>query len=381
MTKVVYRKEKIGSSYLVWLEQSNKYFQLEELAWFVFSRLANGDGIDQTTKVFSDSYGFEKQESSVFVKEMHERISEMNRKEKPEIEEQIDLEVLRDYSFKPYSNYHYQFGQRVVDFVYGSEWVEDYLHPLICHLVVTDVKAEPLLFELFSFQDKVVLRLNNEIKGVWGWDESHLTKGCIFLELSNVLHGRYNDDWLMTVHASAITNGKKTILFSAAPGSGKTTMAALLQANGFHLISDDFVPFDKLSMNAYPFPIAMSVKEGAMDLLKTFYQGIENKPLVKVSPDKNVRYVPIVNELMEMVYPVAEIIFIKYDSSVDFSLEKLDQIFAIKEFLEQIWVPPVPENIEILFNLLSHLNFYQLTYSNNERAIDAVKQLFDNDKY
>src|SRR5690606_33142888 len=135
------------------------------------------------------------------------------------------------------------------------------------------------LFELFKSQDMIVFRFNGEVKGTWKKDETHLVKGLIFMYLINVIHGKTEADWLMTVHASAISNGRKTILFSAPPNHGKTTIAALLQNRGYKLISDDFVPIDRNSLKAYPFPIAMSVKQTSMDLLASLFPGLEQKPL------------------------------------------------------------------------------------------------------
>ena len=92
------------------------------------------------------------------------------------------------------------------------------------------------------------------------------------------MHDKTDADWLMTVHASAITNGKKTILFSAPPPcNGKTTIADLLQARGYKLISDAFVTIDRYSFKAYPFPIAMSVKEGSIDLLASLFPALEQR--------------------------------------------------------------------------------------------------------
>jgi hypothetical protein len=197
--------------------------------------------------------------------------------------------------------------------------------------------------------------------------------------LINVIHDKTDEDWLMAVHASAITNGKKTILFSAPPGNGKTTIAALLQTYGYQLISDDFVPIDRFSFNAYPFPIAMSVKQGSMDLLSSLFPSLEKKPLNYISPEKSVRYFAPNHHLdiNQAVYPVKEFIFIAYNSSVDFIWEKLDTVCAMKPLLDQSWVNPLPGNAALLFDRIMQISFYQLTYSNNQKALDAIVNLFD----
>jgi hypothetical protein len=288
---------------------------------------------------------------------------------------------LKTYSFSPFYIHHYKLGNQQITFSFESLDFEYYIHPLIGHLETTKKKGESSLFELFAHQESIIFRFNGEVKGIWTSNETNLVKGMIFMYLINVIYGKTEEDWLMTVHASAITNGRKTILFSAAPGNGKTTMAALLQAHGFRLISDDFVPIDREFQHAHPFPIAMSVKEGSMKILALHFPELEQKQLNFISPEKSVRYLATGNkdELIENVFPVKEFIFIKYDPSVDFTLERLDSLIGFRLLLDQSWVPPVEGNAEILFEKILPKSFYRLTYSNNEKALKAITNLFEND--
>lgn len=381
MTNIPYVKKKIGDLYLVWLQNSNLYFQLEEPAWFVFKRLTQNSKVEIVAEQFRTQYEIGNEESLEFVNAMHNRINEMNVPYESLAQMEPWIEKVTKLKFEPYSAYRYQLASNVIYFTYETNWLERYIHPLITHLSTLNTSEKEISFELFTYKDQVVFRLNNQVKGIWDRDESNLTKGQIFIDLINLLHQKEEDDWLMTVHASAITNGLKTILFSAPSGSGKTTMAALLQTQGYHLISDDFVPFDKHSQNAYPFPIAMSIKEGSMDLLTRHYPSLEEGQLHYISSEKKVRYLPIENKKMKMIFPVKEIIFVKYDQSINFKLEKIEPLEAFKLLLEQIWVPPSPDNVEILFEKIFQFSYYQLTYSDNSKALQAIKQLFENEQH
>tara|TARA_R110002050_G_scaffold165656_2_gene296086 strand:+ start:4452 stop:5597 length:1146 start_codon:yes stop_codon:yes gene_type:complete len=381
MTDIPYIKRKIGQSYLVWFQNSNLYFQLEEPAWFVFQEIVRDNQPESVASELEQRYGWTPEESLTFVSEIRFRVDQMNQPLAigSDSDPEPDFAQAAQHNFNSSSGYSYRLGTRVIRFSFETPWLERYIHPLISHLEAPGNEGEAILFELFTFQEQVVFRSNKEVRGIWGTDESHLVKGMVFLELINVLHQKKKEDWLMTVHASAITNGRKTILFSAAPGSGKTTLAALLRAQGYHLISDDFVPFDKFSMNAYPFPIAMSVKEGSMEVLTSYYPELAGKQLREVAPNKKVRYLPIENDLMQLIFPVKEIIFVKYNPAIDFQLDQLDFYEALRLLLEQVWVPPTPGNVEILFDRVADLSFYQLNYSDNSKALEAINQLFAND--
>jgi len=379
MATIPFIKRKIGKLYLVWFENSNLYFQLEEPAWFVFRKTINRYKAETIAKEFSLRYSIESEESLAFVVGIRRKIEEVNKAEKQITHIGKTLENLGKYDFVPYSIHQYQLGDHKIEFSYGTNWLENYIHPLINHLETLVESDTKFLFELFAFQDRIVFRMNNNVKGSWISEESHIVKGKIFLELINVLHDKTDEDWLMTVHASAITNGRKTLLFSAPPGSGKTTIAAMLKAQGYQLISDDFVPIERNSLNAYPFPIAMSVKEGSLNLLTTLFPSLEKEPLNQITSEKSVRYLPFENEMKNLVHPVVGFIFVKYDSMVNLSWEKLDTVSAVKLLLEQTWIAPIPGNAEIFLDKVLQNSFFQLTYSNNQMALDAITQLFEND--
>jgi hypothetical protein len=381
MSAIPYIKKKIGQSYLVWFQNSNLYLQLEEPAWFVLRKTSQRHKTETIAKEFAIRYSLSFGESLLFVQDIRLEINKMNQPGNLQNKINKVSSDLNEYIFKPFSIHRYKPGNKLLAFSFENQYFENYLHPLICHFESTEEFAGMPLFELFAYQEQIVFRFNGEVKGIWTKDETHLVKGLIFMFLINVIHNKTDADWLMTVHASAITNGKKTILFSAPPNHGKTTIAALLQAQGYKLISDDFVPIDRNSFHAYPFPIAMSVKQSSMDLLASLYPALEQKQLNYISPEKSVRYLES-NDSFDVandVYPVHEFIFIEYNKSVDFKWEKLDPLKAMKLLLDQAWVAPNIGNAEILFDRILQTSFIKLTYSNNQKALEAITNLFDHD--
>ena len=400
---IPYLKKKIESAFLVWFQNSNSYLRLEEPAWFVFRRITRRFRAETIAAEFALRYGLSIEESNTFVQDISCRTELMNRAEpaldagqlvsKPTLafrmnrtEPALDsanqsITEGNEHHFLPWSTYHYRLGNRGFTFFYETQAFEDYLHPLISHLGIPDKQDDCPLFELFAFHERIVFRFNGEVKGSWTIDETHLVKGMIFMFLVNVMHNKTDADWLMTVHASAITNGKKTILFTAAPGNGKTTIAALLQSRGYRIIADDFVPIERNSLKTWPFPIAMSVKEGSMELLSPLMPGLLQKPVNCISPEKSVRYLPPAGSIGESseAFPVREIILISYNPEVDLVWEKLDTLSGVKLFLDQAWVSPGRENAQAFLDRIVPLPFYQLTYSNNEKALEVLTKLFDHD--
>lgn len=338
MSPILYKKRKLGRVFLVWFQNSNSFVQFEEPAWFVLRRVAKRHKSETIAKELSATYGFEIDESVSFVQEIRAAIGKINTTSGESIEVAGKSGQFENSTYDPHSIRNYLFGSKYISFSYHTHWLENYLHPLIRHFAAFNDKHESDNFELFTFDDNVIFRVNGKVEGCWSTDESHLVKGLVFMFLINRIYDKTNDDWLMTVHASAITNGKKAILFSAPPGMGKTTMAGLLQAEGFRLISDDFVPIGRKSFCAYPFPMAMSVKNGSVGVLSEVFPSLEGLPQNTISPEKVVRYLPPLNgfEGANDIFPVKEFIFIEYNPSVDFSFEKLDSLEGIKLLLDQL---------------------------------------------
>ena len=374
-------RKKIGNSNLVWFENSNSYVQLEEPAWYVVSKTARRCKPATIAKAVELRYCISASESQTFVNEILTEVEKLNRREVKIIEPGQFSDNLNEYHFTPYTIHSYLLGDKHVTFAFESRLFEHYIHPLISHLETGAVTGASPLFELFAHEQQVVFRFNGEVKGVWTLDETHLMKGLIFMVLINVMHGKTDSNWLMTVHASAITNKKKTILFSAPPGHGKTTIAALMQSKGYELISDDFVPIDNSIFNAWPFPIAMSVKQGSMEVLTPHFPVLDEKKSTYISPEKSVRYLAPVDKLSssKAAFPVHELVFIEYNTSIDFRFEKLDPIKGLKLLLDQAWIVPAPDNAMRLLELVPRISFFNLTYSDTEKALDAIAELFNHE--
>ena len=90
---------------------------------------------------------------------------------------------------------------------------------------------------------------------------------------------------------------------------------------------------------------------------------------------KRVRYLPV-NENM-ITAPTHEILFVKYDPNVDFEMKELSRVDALKILLDETWTFPSAENATRFLKWYSQRSFFSLTYSNNEKALDAIKKLFE----
>lgn len=395
--------KKYRGLHFVWLQKSNTYLMLKEPAFDILTFIAEGKPNNLICDHLKNQYHFLPQVASQLIEGFQNELALLNQTVAGRND--MDMKPYESHNFTAYSQRFYRAGNRIIEFSFETPLFESYLHPLIAHLEVGPTDNVSHKFELFGLNRRIVLRrdfsefisgknqnvviskgkpvLASTVKNVLGTfqdDETHLLKGKIFIQLASALYEVPEDEWLMAVHASALTNGKKTILFTASPGGGKSTLAAILQKNGYRLISDDFVPFNQKGLACY-FPAAMSVKEGALKTLLPYYPSLNSKPENIITPEKRVRY--LAEELnaagFDERFPVSEVIFVGYNPKVSLRLRKLQRAKGISQFLNQVYIKPEKLFAQHFMNWALKTKFYQLTYSDNESAIKAISNLFDND--
>jgi hypothetical protein len=366
----------IDGAYIVWVANGNQYLQLEEPAFFVFQHLEQGTPPEQIAAECAKRYHNTEEKTKQFVSDIGAGIETIRQTPVSFVNGNTNNPEIKKKTFVPYSTHSYRINGKHLRFCYETRLYEYYLHPLLQHLESQTPSSDFILFELFADRGNIVLRVNNQLKGIWKQDETHLLKGMVFLQLLNAMYDKNDSDWMAVVHASAVTNGNKTIVFTAAPGSGKSTIAALLQQKGFTLVSDDFVPVEGSSRCVFPFPAALSVKEGANEMLSAFYPSLKEGGTAQRSlTNKMVKYVPVEGKAVPA--PVKEVFFIQYHPEIDFNMERLPRASSLKLLLDEAWTFPSAENASRFLEWYSQLSCYRLSYSNNEKALDTITKLFE----
>jgi hypothetical protein len=370
---------KIDGVYIVWFQNGNQYLRMEEPAFFVFQNLERGILRKQIAVKCIQKYHNSEEESIRFINEIASGIDSI--RQSPVLEEIKDLKrtEIPKNTYVPYSIHQYFINGKYIYFYFETPFYEYFLHPLLQHLEAEDSSPDSAVFEIFEYQKDIVLRVDQQVKGIWSIEETHLLKGMIFLQILNIIYDKREEDWMAVIHASAVTNNKKTIVFTAGPGSGKSTIAALLQNEGFQLVSDDFVPIDISSLHAFPFPAAMSIKEGAIGILAGLYPSLQKKETQWNLSNKMVKYLSVNKKVLSA--PVKEIIFIKYDPTTNIEIKKLAPADALKMLLDETWTFPSAKNAGRFLDWYSELSCYHIRYSDNGKAIRVITKLFKNGQH
>jgi hypothetical protein len=237
-------------------------------------------------------------------------------------------------------------------------------------------------FKLFKVETEIILIVNEKIIGRWDKGMEHFMTGKVSMEILRKIYKNEESDWMAVFHASAISNGKESILFLGDSGNGKSTIAAILMSNGFYLLADDFVPVDAATGNVYNFPAALSVKKKAFDLLIPDYPQLGSaKEFYYQGLGKTVRYLPALPlpEDHNFCYPCKALIFVKYKEEAGLLFESIPKDVAIQQLIPDSWISPLPENALSFLNWFQKTPCFNLTYSDNGMMVNAIKRLFHDD--
>jgi len=198
--------------------------------------------------------------------------------------------------------------------------------------------------------------------------------GLVYVQLLNSIYDTTDSHWIGAVHASAVSSGNDAILLTAPSGGGKSTFAAMLMNQGYQVLSDDFSPICLMQGRVYPFPEGISIKNRSLQLLRPFFPSLGE---ISNSPRETIRefFLPLAFGDLPAPAPIKGIVFLQYDTSVEFVLKRVPNLKVMDRFLQQCWLVPTEEAAGRWMEWYLGLACYTLNYSATMKAIDCISKL------
>ncbi|MDG1375054.1 MAG: hypothetical protein P8P38_06950 [Flavobacteriaceae bacterium] len=374
--KIDFLYKKVEDKTIVWFDTNNQYFILEHTTANILERLSSGAAVNEIAETLTKKLSIPLKESINFVLELQKKFFKDQNSEKLEKSNNYKYTARpKDFKFTKY----YKINDVVFKISFLSDKELSLVHPKFAHLVIDEVPDFNNEFEVFINHNYIFLYVNNAFIGSWDNCNIHFFQGKFSMELIQKIHQKEENDWFGVFHASAISNGKKSMLFLGDSGNGKSTSLALLQANGFTCLADDFVPVDAKKQEVYSFPAEISIKKSSLEALLPIYSELETSAEYNFKRlNKIVRYLKPNNNDFSTHLPCHDLVFIKYMKDAKFSCKKISKIDAFQQLVPDSWLSTKKENAQTFLNWFEGLNCYQLTYSNNEEMIKTVTKIFNN---
>ena len=419
--------KKIGSSHVIWFPESNRWMEFREPAWFIYEKIENGEDEQSLEVQLVQRYGLPHREALRFLREVINGINLAVRPisgHEPGRGDETECTGLDGLAARAqnrrYVTHHYLINEKHITISYGTPFLEYYIHRPLAHLETGGQQAESLSIRLYEEVTGDVTSESNmtgskatsgkaEGSGPTGsyylqveapaaggssrrfrFEESGLLKHRLYTVITSHIYGIPEEGWMSFIHASAVTNGREAALLPSASGSGKSTIAALLQlpagksSSGSHgelyFMSDDFVAVAAESSKAYPFPAAITVKKGSFDVIAPYYDTARDADAgYRRSTGSNVRYLrPRFHEKNPYgAQPVKNIIFIKHTPGVTFRLSKLDTLSALAAFHQEAWVSQNPGHARGFIDWFVTVDCHRLEYDDSGKAVQVIRNLFE----
>lgn len=362
---------------ITWFENSNEYLVLENTTADILKRLSKGISVKEIAEALAKKLAVPLDKTIDFILDLEKKIYEPKNNTKAAlINDYRDIEVPKSFNFIKF----YKVNNVVFKVSFLSEKELAFVHPKFAHLVINNTSNFDYQFDVFIENNYIFLLVDKELIGAWSRNDIHFFQGKFSMQFIQKIHQKEEDEWMGVFHASAVSNGKKSMLFLGDSGNGKSTSLALLQANDFTCLADDFVPIDIDKKEVYSFPAAISIKKSSLETLLPIYPELATTAEYNFKRlNKIVRYLKPNNTNYFSHLPCNDLVFIKYEKNANLTCKKISKIDAFQQLIPDSWISPKKENAQIFLDWFDALNCYQLTYSNNEEMIKTVSKIFNNE--
>jgi len=430
----------VEETWVVWLEEPHRFVQLKEPAFFVFEQWASGQDPREIANNCMQRYDLPRKEAVKFTEEILSEIEKLYQEKKVGDKKKVQAGSRKTKTPElKFIEHLCWIGDKSIRFRYGSEEMEEAFRPLFEQF---EAPSEPkdlslkslkevgieISVELYSRKGKWCIGINGEEALAYPQEDWEHFHGAFYTELLNLLHGKKLEEWLGVFHASAVvfqskrvrdegtkggkdretegqrdgetgetgeTGENRALIFVGESGAGKSTVAAILMANGFRVLTDDFMPVgmrnmvgdeEKIEKNSehkggntpfiYPMPTAISVKKNAIPILAKWYTSMEEELEDAAEEEDYETFLPLtVNTGDLSPIPAKAIFFIKYDPAVDFRLTRESNLEMMNAFLKHSWIANNAAAAEAFLKWYFSLPLYSLVYSDTALLLKGLEEI------
>lgn len=186
----------------------------------------------------------------------------------------------------------------------------------------------------------------------------------------------YNQSLIL--HAAVVEKNGKGLILPAAPGSGKSTLCAILVANGWRLLSDEMAIIDLQSGDLKALPRPISLKNQSIDLLKHLSPHTFFSPTTHDTNKGSVAHMQVDQSAVDAAgCTPAWFVIPRYAAAQEVNLEPMTPGVALMSGVENSFnysVLGLPA-FRILSQLLTRLPAYRFSYSETADALNTFNQL------
>jgi HprK-related kinase A len=181
------------------------------------------------------------------------------------------------------------------------------------------------------------------------------------------------------IHAGVLNANGQGVVFPASPGSGKTTLTAGLVQRGWKYFSDEFALIDPRSLDLYPFPKALCIKQGSFDTLESLGVDMHSRRhylkgkkgcVALVSPHE------LAPDPIAESCPVRHVVFCNYQPDTRPTMREISRADAVIRLNQQSFnfVKFRAQGVRIMADIVRDARCYKLVAGQIHETCDLVAQ-------
>lgn len=292
----------------------------------------------------------------------------------------LPVELCSSHSSLP--KHWYEHRVRLTDLCFRVRFSEleqeRLLYPLLTHLQAPPNQSYDVSLDVVKNEEWYVLVR----------DAVPVAKCRSLLELAPLVHAEVLDtvcaagDWSLIVHAAAVSDGHRCIVFPGATGSGKSTLTAALIQSGLVYCTDETVLLESDTYHVRPVPICLGLKHGSWGVLTRSYPRLNDLPIHRRADGQAVRYLspPLCTlpDSTEIGYPAACIVFPNHRAdgvTTLISIPPAEALCRLTNAGYDVTGGLDASRVEELVQWVDQLNCYELRITGIEAAVSLIKDL------
>lgn len=207
-----------------------------------------------------------------------------------------------------------------------------------------------------------------------------LAHGLLAAEMGMNLQMALGQKRYLLLHASSAEKDGRALLMTGESGAGKSTLAALLGERGWRLMGDEFALLDLETGRLWPFPRAISLKNGAIEVMAREVAADRFGPRLDGTPKGAIRHLRPNDEAIarmgESAAP-ALILFPRFGSAAGARGVGRAEVFMRLTQASTNYVGLGAHAFEALNGLVGTCPAAAIDYPDTEGALDLVETLWE----
>ena len=368
--------ERVGQSYLLWFNDSRSYVMLSEVNYKIFQQFLKSDSELDFCQFATSKLNLSPKDAQ----QLYHRFYNLNKKinfiSKPT--SQVRQSPTHNISPNSRISKYYRYRNSNIKVNYGSELIKELFHSPINHLELEHDHKADISFDILKEEENLLLFKNEKLIYNCPTGQYHFMQGQFAMELTNFIHNKSIGNWLASFHASTIVKNEEAIMIVGDSGNGKSTLTALSSLNGFELLADDFTPIYADDMKVYRFPNAISIKTGAFGIMENIITGFSHLPsFFNNNKHTTVKYYyPKFNQKSDVdSFKCYKIVYVKYSQTDSQFFGNSEASKILTTLIPDSWISPEDDHVKKFLSWLKTIQFYELTYNDNDFAISSIESL------